>query len=120
MHISSKHTVKSAKYDLTIMAEKLFRQDSVTAQKHGASNFVAPDLMKIGSVKLTHESLKKFNSKELLGYYSLEGEEGEDAQAGDLPVDFFEAHEETKVSIRPIVSIFLEMEEEIYYVCVVF
>lgn len=28
-----------------------------------------------------------------------EGEEGEDAQAGDLPVDFFEAHEETEAFI---------------------
>ena len=57
--------------------------------------------MKIGSVKLTHESIKKFNSKELTGHsgYSLEGDEGEDAQAGDLPVDFFEAHKETEISM---------------------
>ena len=92
IHINPEHTVKSAKYDLTIMAERLVRQGSLTNRKDRTSKFIAPDLMRIGAVKLASESMEKFNSKELRGY-SLEDEELENSQTGDLPVDFFAAEE---------------------------
>ncbi|KAF9882711.1 hypothetical protein FE257_005506 [Aspergillus nanangensis] len=63
VHVNPEHTVKSATYDLTIMAET------------GPPGFVG-------------EIMKKFNSRELRGY-GIESEELEESETGDLPVDFF-------------------------------
>jgi hypothetical protein len=79
IHVNPEHAVGSAKYDLTVMAERLVRQGSLANRTHGTAKFVAPDRMRIGIVKLAGESMEKLNSKELRGY-TLEGKGSEESQ----------------------------------------
>ncbi|KAJ5557875.1 hypothetical protein N7513_003461 [Penicillium frequentans] len=88
VHVNPEHTVKSATYDLTVMAERLVRQGSLAYKNDRTTKFVAPDLVRIGVTKLAGETMERFNSRELRGY-GIESEELEESQTGDLPVDFF-------------------------------
>ena len=88
VHVNPGHTVKSATYDLTVMAERLVRQGSLAYKNDRTTKFVAPDLVRLGVAELAGETMEKFNSRELRGY-GIESEELEESQTGDLLVDFF-------------------------------
>jgi hypothetical protein len=87
---SSEHTTKSARFDITQMAERLVQNNSVTYKKGRTVKFVASDLMKEGLVKLGEDALIRFNLKEVQKNLSQDFTQEEiNAQTNDLPADFF-------------------------------
>jgi hypothetical protein len=91
VHVGSEHTTKSARYDITCMAERLVRQSSLVYTKGRTVKFIAADFIREGAIKLAAERIEGFNNKEL--HNLPDDNESGELQTDDLPEDFYQARE---------------------------